>query len=182
MTIQNYLGVDVNIDDDDDWMLALWGFKDPRRKVLSDYYATFKPKDNDHYKRIKGDASRGVSYHDAAIDRLGNCEHLVVVTSYMIYQLTKKQRWGLCRGINHLRQSFLKLSDTNQFTWLNQGISPSNMISGNLTFNSIFLSRITFKEHGPECKPIAQLHDDLAEGWSLVHDPAISNKWEEDLD
>ncbi len=174
--IDMYLGVDIELSagQDDQWLLALWGFNDPRRESLRLFYRGFNQEQR--MKLINADAINLESYRTQLENFTDETctDHLVFITSYMLYQLTPKRRRSLARHILKLSNAFkLKKGKSSQTCWLNQGIAPKSLLCGDIAFDEIYLTKLRIENCILFATPLAKLKDDTAQGWTNCQEPEV---------
>src|SRR5690606_35763210 len=77
--IDRYIGVDLTLQTDDAWLLALWGLKDERRERLRQFYESHSPIETERFTRIESDALKTEQYLDKILPRLAGVKHLTVL-------------------------------------------------------------------------------------------------------
>ena len=166
--IDFYFGIDLDLAAgmDDEWLLALWGFKDKRRENLKRFYEKFQPEQNKKFRLFGADAVDFEAYRKQLEEFVQEADHLVFVTSYMLYQLPTERRRKLVRHIDRISRDFKsRRGSKSQACWLNQGISPESLLSGDIAFDEIYLTQLKIVDCDLLATPLAKLHDDTAHGW-----------------
>ena len=166
--ISNYLGVDLDISLDDAWLLALWGLRDERRTRLASFYADFHPVDSHHFRRIQADACVPSSYINQALDFFRADTALVILTSFMVYQLSHQQRLALIEAVHLIQNRFKQDRPDRKVLWLDQGMELEAMITGAFHFSRCYLNRLWFEKDVLWGLPLARLAGDACEGWDTL--------------
>lgn len=167
--VARYFGVDLEIAVDDAWLLSLWGMRDARRQHLQSFYADFKPEDSARFQRVQADACNLDAYLDAALGFFGDTEELVILTSFMVYQLSYRERKTLARRVRLLQDRFRELGGCiTRVTWYNQGIEPQLLMTGDFDFSRCYLSRLWFDGDDLHGIPLVRLANDACEGWDKL--------------
>ena len=169
--IDSYFGVDKNIKLDDEWLLALWGLVDPRRETLKNFYRDFQPINSERFCRHEANAFVQSAWGDEALRFHKDTKHLVIITSFMVYQLTSEQRILLAQAVKQFSDRFLNGSGQS-LTWLNQGVETSRWLEATCEFDNIWLSQAMVAEGQFQARSVARVNNDASEGW--VHDDSSS--------
>jgi hypothetical protein len=164
--VDTYLGVDLSLSSDDDWLLALWGLRDSRRASLANFYREFPPHESERFRRIEADITNLALYGQQVKEWLAGIESLTVATSLVLYQLTPAQRRETIRNVAAIREWFLaKGGGDARFEWFNQGLPAEKVLDGCLEFADLEFSRLEFRDCELEIRPLARLNNDACEGW-----------------
>lgn len=165
--IDQYFGVDIDISTDDGWLLALWGLRDERRRQLQSFYTDFKPDHNDRFQRFQADACDLQAYGDQALEFFRTSKHLIVLTSFMMYQLSSQDRRELAGTVRAIQSKFLETKADSAFAlWLNQGMHPKDLLNGKFDFSHCYLSKLWFDGKKLLGLPLVRLSNDACEGWN----------------
>jgi hypothetical protein len=173
--IARYFGVDLDINVDDPWLLSLWGLRDRRREQLRNFYEDFKPDETTQFRRIQADACIPSGYLDYALKFLEGTDLLVVLTSFMIYQLSFNARYTLAKTIQVVENKLLKATHgITSMIWLNQGLDPRVLLTGEFDFTHCYLGKLWFEGKTLYGLPLARLFNDACEGWDeLELEPVV---------
>jgi len=167
--ITRYFGIDLDISLDDAWLLSLWGLCDNRRIQLQNFYKDFKPKETSRFRRLRADACNPSAYLDAVLEFFNTVRVTVILTSFMVYQLSPEARATLARTIRMLQARFLEIRDNDRSTiWLNQGMHPEILMTGEFDFARCYLSKLWFDRDVLLGLPLARLFNDACEGWDQL--------------
>lgn len=168
-SINKYFGVDIDITIDDEWLLALWGLKDARRNKLQHFYSDFKPLDTDKFRRIRTDACDFNAYENEIKGFFGSEKILIILTSFMLYQLPSTKRKDLVKVVRDIREAFLSVTKSREVLWLDQGTPTENLLSDDFKFSECFVSKLWFENHSLIGQSLMQLRNDACEGWELLN-------------
>jgi D-alanine--D-alanine ligase len=168
--VVRYLGVDLNVNCEDRWLLSLWGKNDPRVKVLKSFYRDFPPLNRKDFLRVEGNATSSDSYADLAVSWFSNVERVVVLTSYLAYQLTPSERQSLASAIYQLKSRFQNHRQAREridVHWINVDLSAEKWLTDSWRINEVFMTEIHVAQNGYRIKSIAELANDLGDEWKF---------------
>ena len=124
------------------------------------------PDNNDRFSRLQADACDQAAWGTQALEFHRETKNLVVITSFMAYQLTAEQRIKLARSIHQLCQRFLA-GNGETVTWMNQGAETSRWKDATFEFDNLWLSQFKFEDGHFSGKSIARVNNDASEGWAM---------------
>lgn len=160
--VSKYLGIDIDISLNDQWLLSLWGLKDERRQQLRKFYEDFLPNNNRTFFRLKSNACELNQYLPFMIKFMENVSPIVILTSFMIYQLSRTERLRLISSIYKMNLYF------NKIIWLDQGMDIKDFLDGGFRFDQIFINELSFDNNKLLGTPLIKIFNDACEGWELI--------------
>jgi len=173
-SIKRYFGVDLDISVDDAWLLALWGLEDDRRKQLVNFYGDFKPNETLFFYRLQADACKLMEYITLLQSFFADSNVIVILTSFMLYQLSLERRLSLFKTIQMITCKLSqKEGSQRSVLWFNQGIAPQDLLSGTFDYARCYFSRLWFEDGALVASPIARLFNDACEGWEELVEPLV---------